>query len=533
MKKVLVILLALVMVLSAASFVFADDAPTTATAKTKLGYTSIEDLDGLYVGVQTSVLYEDLIKDRIPKTQWQYFTMPNDMILALESNKISAYLIEEVGFIAQFDKHPELVRMEELAGVCEYAIVVGNNDRQERLLSEINEYIAKRNADGTLDELYDYWVLNFDADTSVIRSTSEYSGENGEVNIAIEGGYEPFSFESNGSFSGFDVEFMQNFCAEYGYTPVFHSVPFESIAPGAETGKYDFGMNIVVSDEREETALLSDPYYYCNIVFVLEGEAQTDVGFFEGIAESINRTFVKEGRWKQFVSGTLVSLEITLLSIVFGTLLGFIAYMACRRGNKIANKIVEIITWVIDGMPTVLLLMILYYVVLNAIKMSGIAVSVVGFSLLFACGMYDMLNVGCKAVGKGQYEASRAMGYSDKQAFFKIILPQAARHFIPIYGNEVITLLKETAIVGYIAVLDLTKISDLVRARTYEAFFPLIATAIIYYVLEAILTFVIGRVELGIDPVRRKKAKILEGIKTDEEIILDQVAEEQEEENND
>jgi len=517
--KAFCLLLALIMLLSGFAFVFASEAPTTASAKTKEGFTSIDELNGKLVGVQTSVLYEDLIKDRIPNTKWQYFTMPNDMILALESKKISAYLIEEVGFIAQYDKHPELVRMEELAGVCEYAIVVGNNERQALLLSQINEYIAKSSENGFLDDLYDYWVMNFDADTSVIRTNPVSTGENGIVSIAIEGGYEPFSFESNGEFSGFDVELMENFCAEYGYTPQFHSVPFEAIAPGTETGKYDFGMNIVVSDEREETALLSNPYYHCNIVFVLEGYAEDGLGFWNGIKDSFSKTFIKENRWQLFVDGTLVSIEITLCSIALGTIMGFLLYMWFRTGSRFANRFTELITWIIDGMPTVLLLMILYYIVLSAVKMNGIGVSIVGFSLIFACGMFDMLRVGCNAVGRGQYEASRAMGYSDKQAFFRVILPQAARHFIPIYGNEAITLLKETAIVGYIAVLDLTKISDLVRARTYEAFFPLIATAVIYYLLEALLTFLVSRAEYRCDNEHRNKKKILEGIETDEEFL--------------
>lgn len=515
-RKAAVLLLIAAMLLSFSVSVFGHDAPTTATAETKTGLKSIEDLDGKMLGVQTSVLYEDLIKDRIPNATWQYFTMPNDMIQAMKSKKISAYLIEEVGFIAQYAQHPELVCIDEIAGVCEYSVVVGNNERQDRLLSEINEYIALSNENGFLADLYDYWVMNFDADTSVIRTNPEFTGENGSVTIGIEGGYEPFSFESNGSFSGFDVEFMMNFCAAYGYIPDFKSVPFESIAPGAETGKYDFGLNIVQSDEREETALLSDTYYSCNIVFVLEGKTESDLGFFEKLGSSFNKTFIKDARWRLFLEGTGTSIFITFCSIVFGTVLGFIVYLSCRNGNKIANALTEALTWIIDGMPTVLLLMILYYVVFGLTEIAGVWVSIVGFTLIFACAMYDMLCVGCNAIGRGQLEASRALGYSESQSFFKIILPQAARHFLPIYRNEVVTLIKDTAIVGYIAVLDLTKMCDLVRARTYEAFFPLIATAIIYFLIEGLMTFIIGQIEKNLDPKRRNKDNVFRGITLEE-----------------
>ena len=513
-RKIAAFLMAAMLLLSAVS-VFGHDAPTTATVDTKLGIKTIDELNGLELGVQTSVLYEDLIKDRIPEANWHYYTMPNDMILAVEANKISAYLIEDVGFVAQYAQHPELVAMDEVAGVCEYKVVIGNNERQELLTKQMNEFIKKSHENGFLDDLYDYWVMNFDAETCVIRSKLTFTYENGPVDIGIEGGYEPFSFESKNEysdFSGFDVEFMLNFCAEYGYEPVFHSVPFESIAPAAETGKYDFGMNIVYSDEREETATLSDTYYSCDIVFVLEGLTESNMTFFEKIANSFTKTFIKDNRWKLFLSGIGTTVLITLCSVVFGTILGFLAYMACRHGNKVANKINGFLNWLIEGMPTVVFLMILYYIIFGNTKMSGTVVSIVGFSLIFACSMYDMLEVGCNAVGKGQVEASRALGYSDRQSFFKVILPQAAQHFLPIYRNEIVTLIKETSVVGYIAVMDLTKMSDLVRSRTYEAFFPLISTAIIYFIIAGIMVRVVRGIQISIDPKHRNKDKILEGV---------------------
>jgi polar amino acid transport system substrate-binding protein len=127
-----------------------------------------------------------------------------------------------------------------------------------------------------------------------------------------------------------------------------------------------------------------------------------------------------------------------------------------------------------------------------------------------------MLRVGYNAIGKGQYEASTALGYSDGQSFFKILLPQAAHHFLPIYSNEVVTLIKETSVVGYIAVLDLTKISDLVRSRTYEAFFALILTAVVYFVIQGIMVRIVKMIQKKIDPRRRSDKKILAGIDASE-----------------
>ncbi len=478
-------------------------------------YKTIEELDGKNIGVQTAVLYEELIMDRVPDATFQYYTMPNDMILALQSGKVDAYLIEEVSFGVQKKNHPELTVIEEPAGYINATCIIGNNEKQDRLLSELNEFIAESWDNGLLDELYDYWIADFDPVNDTCDITG-FTGENGTISVAVEGGYEPFSFISNGNISGFDVDFICRFARAYGYTPEFFEVPFEAIAPGVETGKYDIGMNIVVSAERNETGTLSDVYYTTPIRLVIMGESENEPTFFAKLADSFYKTFIRESRWELFVQGAGLTILITLSSIIAGTILGFLVYILCRKGGKIANSITNFFLWLIHGMPTVLLLMILYYIVFGSSRLSGTWVSVVGFSLMFACSMIDMLRVGCNAIGKGQTEASRALGYSEGQSFFRIILPQAAQHFLPIYRNEVVTLIKETSVVGYIAVLDLTKISDLVRSRTYEAFFPLIVTAIMYFVISAVLTKLVSLVEHAIDPKRRKKDKILRGIKEEE-----------------
>ncbi len=479
----------------------------------KNGITTIKQLDNKKIGVQTGVLYEDEIKDEIEGEEWAYYKMPNDMIAALEANKIDAYLIEEVGFYAQRYEHPELMRLEEKAGQSEFAVIVGNNEMQKQLYKELEEYIAAKKADGWLDKLYDYWVKNWNPNTCKIENIPQTTGDKGTVTIAIEGGYEPFSFETAEGFSGYDVEFMMNFCAAYGYKWEFHAMEFDSIAPACISGKYNFGMNIVVDEERAEDSVLTDWYYVCDLVFVVEGENEMTMGFFERMAYNFNKTFIREDRWKLFAEGMGRTMMITVLSIIFGTILGFAAYMACRHGNKVANAITGVINWLIEGIPTVVFLMILAFVIFGKSKLSTDWVSIIGFTFIFGCGMYGMLQVGCNAIPKGQFEASTALGYSDSQSFFKIILPQAAKHFLPIYKSNVVSLIKETSVVGYIAVMDLTKMGDLVRSRTYLAFFALIAVAILYFIMEAVLVFIVKRVQISVDPRRRSRDKILEGIK--------------------
>ena len=125
-------------------------------------YKTIEDLNGRNIGVQTAVLYEELIQDRVPDSTIQYYTMPNDMILALTSGKVDAYLIEEVSFGVQKKNHPELEVIEEPAGYISATCIIGENERQDVLLSQLNQFIADSWENGLLDELYDYWIADFD-----------------------------------------------------------------------------------------------------------------------------------------------------------------------------------------------------------------------------------------------------------------------------------------------------------------------------------------------------------------------------------
>ena len=164
----------------------------------------------------------------------------------------------------------------------------------------------------------------------------------------------------------------------------------------------------------------------------------------------------------------------------------------------------------------VVLLMILFYVVFGKLAISGVVVAVIGFTLTFGAAVFGLMQMGVGMIDRGQYEAAYALGHSNRRTFFRVILPQAIPHVLPAYQGEIIGLVKATAIVGYIAVQDLTKMGDIVRSRTYEAFFPLIAVTVIYFVLEELLNVAVRWMRVRIDPKKRAKSRILRGIKTDD-----------------
>ena len=200
---------------------------------------------------------------------------------------------------------------------------------------------------------------------------------------------------------------------------------------------------------------------------------------------------------------------ITISSALIGTVLGFLLYMLCKK-SRVIDKVNAFLSWLIGGIPTILLLMVLYYLVfVDRFAIDGMWVAVIGFAILFGYAVLEILFTSVSAVGKGQEEGARALGYNSNQTFFHVILPQALRVAFPQIKSELVSLIKETSIVGYISISDLTRMTDIVRGRTYEAFFPLITSTVIYFVLIGLILFIIKRIEFEMisGPIRIKKIK--------------------------
>ena len=324
----------------------------------------------------------------------------------------------------------------------------------------------------------------------------------------------PFAFSKGELVSGYDVEIYFMFCREYGYALEVTDVNMDALLPAVQSGKYDTACcGLSITEERKESMLFSEPDYSGGtVLLVRDPEAGESGGFFASVADGFQKTFMRDNRWKLFLKGIGTTMIITVLSIVSGTALGVLVVMCCRKGNRAANAIARFFIWLIHGMPVVVLLMVLFYIVFGKVAISGTVVSVIAFTLIFASAVFSMIKSGVGAIDRGQTEAAYALGFSDRRTFFRVILPQALPHFMPAYKSEITSLIKATAVVGYITVEDLTKMGDIVRSQSYNAFFPLIAVAAIYFILAAILIFIVKKIELRVDPRQRSREKILKGV---------------------
>jgi len=225
------------------------------------------------------------------------------------------------------------------------------------------------------------------------------------------------------------------------------------------------------------------------------------------------RTFVENDRWSLFLSGILTTVEISVLSILFGTLLGFAAYyFILRRPGRVSKAILDAVLWLIRCTPVVLFLLIFYYIVLGKSGLSGTAVCIAAFTVIFAAGFLGCFSSAMSTVDPGQDEASLALGYTPRQSFFRILLPQACGNLWPNYQNAVINHIKATSIVGYVAVVDVTKAGDMIRSNTYDALVPLISAAVFYFAVIWCITFLIRLIRVGTEPSERSRRRRLKGV---------------------
>lgn len=223
----------------------------------------------------------------------------------------------------------------------------------------------------------------------------------------------------------------------------------------------------------------------------------------EEIKESFTKTFITENRWQRLLDGLGVTLEITVFAAILGVVLGFLIAIIrashdlhlsdkkCKTFGdyviKILNFICNIYIIVIRGTPVVIQLMIMYYIVLVSMR-DGIYAAIIAFGVNSAAYTAEIVRSGIMSIDRGQMEASRSLGFNHTQTMRYIIIPQAVKNVLPALGNELITLVKETSVSGYVALADITYVGNLIRSRTYEAFFPLITVAAIYLVIVLILS---------------------------------------------
>ncbi len=222
-------------------------------------------------------------------------------------------------------------------------------------------------------------------------------------------------------------------------------------------------------------------------------------------------TFIDGNRYEWLIEGLgntfIITLGALLIGVALGTVVAVVKYFAEENHSLRPLEIIcDVYTTTIRGIPMTVLLLIFYYLIL--ISADGLTVAVIAFGINSGAYMAELIRSGINAVPSGQMEAGRSLGMSRLQTMYKIIFPQAIKNILPAIGNELIALLKETSVAGYVAVMDLTRAGNLIRDNTYDAFNPLLAVAAIYLLIVIILTQLLKKLERRLHRSDRRKGSL-------------------------
>ncbi len=233
--------------------------------------------------------------------------------------------------------------------------------------------------------------------------------------------------------------------------------------------------------------------------------------WWQSLAADFKLNFIDGNRYTMLVDGLKNTLIITFFALIIGVVIGILVAAVRstydknkdvfqKRGGisyfcmKVLNGICNVYLTVIRGTPVVVQLLIMYFIILQNVR-DGVVVAIIAFGINSGAYVAEIFRSGIMSVDGGQFEAGRSLGFNYFQTMIYIIIPQAFKTVLPTLCNEFIVLLKETSVAGYVGVIDLTKAGDLIRGRTFSAFMPLIAVALIYLAMVMILTYFVGLLE--------------------------------------
>ena len=453
-----------------------------------------EDLRGRILAVPSSTVQDIYVEEHYPDIKLDRFDTEADMMLSLQQEKCDGAIMDDVICYALVRKTEGVTILPDSpVPPCQMGVVFGKHNAE--LCEQFNTFIRQLKSTGELQQIMERWIKHFD---TAEMPELELPTEGTPIRVAMEPCTEPIVFIKNEKIAGFDAELIQRFSVYINRPVEIVEMEYDSLIASTTTGKADMAASgILITDERAESVLFSEPYYdshsrvavltknaHPSIITSKEDEKQ--LGILGSIERSFYRNIIEERRYMLLWNGLKVTVYISFFSALLGTLLGaVICYMRMSR-IRICSTIAKVYIDVMRGTPVLVLLMMMCYVAFT--KFDNTPVAIITFAMNFAGYVSEMFRTSINSIDKGQTEAGIAMGFTPAGTFFNFIAPQAIRRVLPVYKGELISLIKNTSIVGYVAVADLTRASYIIRGRTFDPFFPLIMVALMYFALAWLFT---------------------------------------------
>lgn len=473
---------------------------------------SFDDLKTARIGVLPGTKYEIDAKKFFPDATYLYLDSLGSFMQSLDAGKIDAFVVGRAHYNALINEGVKVSCLEKTVGKVEFAFFFPKDFNGSNLATQMNLFLKNLKDSGELDKLKTKWFGAESFERSFKKS--ELDGANGTLRMGTPANAVPFIYFERGEVNGYEAELFDKFCAAYGYNYEVKVKNFQGILFDLKTNELEIAADgTEILDSRKDTLIFSDPHYSDEEVVVIKDYSSGNENFLTDIKNQFVRSLIEENRWEMIVEGVGITILIIALPTIFSTLLGFLLYLIYRKQYKLFNKIIDFLCTLLIGLPTIVILLIFYYVIFGSVDINGIIVVIIAFSILSSLNIMLILKGGEKTIPKGQFEAATALGFSERQAFVKFILPQIAQNFFPHYQNIILGFMRGTAIVGYVSVQDLTRMADLIRSRTFDAFVPLLIVSVIYFILSRLIIKVTDIFLKYINPKNRSREDILKDVK--------------------
>ena len=485
----------------------------TAAAADTGGLRTIADAATGTIGAMLGSAHEAWVRKTYPNAKLLLYNGTPDVLLAVQEGKVEAALFDEVPLLAIMRQNPAFGTLGD--ALFTFDVGAGFAKSSAPLRAQFDAHLATLQANGTYADMKRRWIETGATELPTIDAPRP----NGVLTVGVNDGNLPFAGTINGRMSGFDIELVERFAASLGKTLTLSNMEFGSLVAAVSSGKVDLIISsIYITPERQQRIDFSVPYFRMDTrafglktkiaAYHTERTATAAApSWIAGIGASIQSNLIQEKRYLLLLDGLQTTILIALLSSLFGTLLGALVCYGRMSPNRLLSRVAMGYIAVLRGTPVLVLLMLVFYVVFASVNISPVLVAVLAFGMNFAAYTAEIFRSGIEGIDRGQTEAGLAMGFSKAATFLYIVLPQTVQRILPVYKGEFISMVKMTSIVGYIAVQDLTKASDIIRSRTFDAFFPLVLVAILYFLIAWILTRALDALERRTDPRQRRQAR--------------------------
>ncbi len=444
-----------------------------------------DDIAHIRIGVPLGSVQDRFMTQHYPGKEITRANAAPDLPLMLRDHEVDAIVCASVDYESVKKQYPQIYLVtDQLDSIPVCAAF--NKDNKE-LRQQFDSFLEELIKDGRLEKMRRYWLEEDDGTFKMPSDIPVYTTGT-PLRYAIVGRNLGYNFYRNNEPMGLEVELVKRFAASLKRPTEASTIEFSGLLAAVVTKKVDIAAAYLgKTEERAKAVDFSIPYCTTHSSCFAFDESAAPAfslsGWFAKMKESFVTNLVKEDRYQLILKGLGVTVLISVCAILLGTVLGGIVCWLRMSRRKALRNVAKCYITIMRGIPMLVFLMLMFYVFLAPLQMGGVAVAVIAFAMNFAAYVSEMFRTSIEGVDRGQTEAGIAMGFTPVQTFVYIVLPQAVKSVIPVYKGEVIGLIKSTSIVGYIAVEDLTKASDLIRSRTFDAFFPLLFSAIIYFVL--------------------------------------------------